>query len=238
MLIGADERTGVRAERLHWSVDIGGRSHALDLFPAAFGHSVALQVDGHLAGRIRKPTPQQPWREATLPIEGERVLVGLTWHFPVMQTDVYVRGRSLLDGRPLESVRADAPAALTNYEVWLGALFRIPYFGSRPRPPRAWPLVILACAAVWVAGLVASPYPPAFRGILAAALLATGVVLLVGWLWSWFAFGERVHLALLARPNLGDTRRVLGWFAAFIGYGVVTMLVAGTPLLLLVLLGR
>jgi hypothetical protein len=234
MTINAEWRTGVSAERLRWSVDLGGRSHALDLLPAAFGRSVGVEVDGRPVGRIPKPTPQQPWREAALPIEGERVLVGLTWHFPVMRADVFVHGRSLLNGRPLEVSRADAPAAPTNYEVWIGGLFRMPFVGLRPHPPRSWPLVILACAAVWITGLVASPLPPAFRVIAAVALFATGVVLVLGWVWSLFAISRRAHLALLARPQLGDARRLLAWWAAFVGHAIVPILVST----LLVLLAR
>jgi hypothetical protein len=62
---------------------------------------------------------------------------------------------------------------------------------------------------------------------LAAALIVSSVVLMVAYLWSWAAFGERVHHALLARPSLGDARAVL-WFAAFFGYALLVAVVAGT----------
>ena len=158
-----DRSEGIDRERLYWSLDIGGRSHALDLQPAAFGGSVSLELDGRVVARMPKPRPQRPWQDTTVDIDGEPVRVALTWHFPVMRTDVFVRGRSARDGRTIEAARADAPHALTNYEVWFGAMFRTPFFGSRPRPPRGWPIAVLACGAIWLAVLVASPVPPAVR---------------------------------------------------------------------------
>lgn len=233
MVVGIGERTGAAAERLHWPVEVGGGAHGLDLIPGALGRSVVIEVDGRAVGRMPGPTPQRPWRETATTIAGEPVVVSLTWHFPVMRTDVFVGGRSLRDRRTIEAVRADAPRALTNYEVWLGGLFQVPFFGSRPRPPRFAPVLVVAAAAVWVLALVASPYLLEWRGIAAVALVATSVVLVLSFLWSWLIVAERIHRALLARPRLGDAGRVLAFFAGFVAYPIVAMLVFGTLIVLI-----
>jgi hypothetical protein len=119
------ERTGVAAERLLWQVELGGKVRGIDLIPAAIGKSVSVLIDGRAMGHMPKPTPQQPWREAAFQIDGEVVLVGLTWRVRVMRTDVFVGGRSVRDGRPIEMVHADAPAALSSRVAPAG--------GSRPR---------------------------------------------------------------------------------------------------------
>ena len=221
--------TGTPAERLRWSVEAGGTTHGVDLIPAAFVRSVAVQADGRTIGRIPKPTPQRPWREATFSIAGEPIRVALTWHFPVMLTDVFVRGRSVRDGRTIDEARADAPAPLTNYEVWFGAMVATPFFGSRPRPPRAWPALVLGCAVIWLVGLAASPFAPAVRPLVAATLVLTGALLTLAFAWSILAISQRVHVALLARPALGDWR-VGVWFAALVGYVLLVALVAGSLL--------
>lgn len=226
------ERTNVASERLRWQVEVGGKVRGIDLAPAAIGKSVSVLIDGRVLGRMPKPTPQRPWREAAFEIDNEAVLVGLTWHFPVMRTDVFVGGRSVRDGRPIESVRAVAPAALSNYETWFGALFRTPLFGSRPRPPRAWPVIVMACVLVWVVAFALSPFPPALRLIGAGALLVSGLGLILTIVWSMLAFGQRVHRELLARPSLGEWRAAL-WFLAFVGYALLMGVVAvGLPLAL------
>jgi hypothetical protein len=228
--------TGTSAERLRWTIEAGGATHGLDLIPAAAIRSVDVQADGRTIGRIPKPTSQRPLREAVFAIDGEPVLVVLTWHVPVMLTDVFVRGRSVRDGRTIDAARADAPPPLTNYEVWFGAMFRTPFFGSRPRPPRGWPALVLGCVAVWVVTLAASPLTPALRLPAGAALLVTGMLLILALAWSMLAFGQRVHEALLAHPALGDWRVAL-WFAAFVGYALLILVVAGA-LLVLVLASR
>lgn len=219
------EPPSVAAERLRWRVDVGGTVRGIDLAPAAIGKSVSVLIDGLALGRMPKPTPQQPWREAAFQIGDEAVLVGLTWHFPVMRTDVFVGGRSVRDGRPIEVARADAPAARSNYEAWFGAMFRTPYFGSRPRRPRAWPVIVTACVLVWVAAFALSPFPPALRLVAAGALLVSGLVLIGAIVWSILAFGQRVHLELLARPSLGEWRVAL-WLLAFVGYVLLVTVVA------------
>ena len=225
MTVGTGERSGAAAERVHWAVEVCGRSYRLDLIPGVLGRrSVVFKIDGRTINRIAAPTPQAPWREAHTTIAGEPVVIGLTWHFPVMHTDVFVGGRSLRDSRTLDSVRGDAPKALTNYEVWLGGLFQVPFFGSRPRPPRYAVLMVFA-AAVWVFAVVAAPFPPEWRGTVAAALAVSWVVLVLGFIWSWIVVAERLHRALMARPQLGDAGRVLAFFAGFVAYPLVAMLV-------------
>jgi hypothetical protein len=220
------QRTGANQERLHWNIDLRGRSRGVDLFPAVFGKSVTVKIDGRRVGGLAKPTPQRPWSEAAFTVDREPVSVGLTWQFPVMHTDVFVRGRSARDGRPIEVVRADAPAALSNYEVWFGAVFMTPFIGSRPRPPRWWPVVVVASVLIWVIAFVLSPAPPALRLPGAGALVVSGIVVVLTFMWSMLEFGERVHHALLARPSLGDWR-VAVWFAAFFGYTLAGLVVMG-----------
>ena len=214
------EQTGAALERLRWQVELGGTVRGIDLAPAAIGNSVTVLIDGRPLGRMPKPTPQHPWREAAFQIDNEAVLAGLTWHVPVMRTDVFVGGRSVRDGRPIEIVRAEAPTALSNYETWFGAMFRTPFFGSRPRPPRAWPVVVVACMLICAAVVALSPFPPALRLVASGAWLVSGIVLTVAIVWSLLAFGQRIHRELLARPSLGEWRVAL-WFLAFAGYALL-----------------
>lgn len=226
------ERTGAAPERLRWQVELGGEARGIDLLPAAIGTAVTVAIDGRPLGHMPKPTQQHPWREAAFQIDNEAVLVGLTWHWPVMRTDVFVGRRSLRDGRSIEDVRDDAPAALSNYETWFGAMFSTPFFGSRPRPPRAWPAVVIACLLVWVAAFALSPLPPALRLVGAGALLVSGLVLMLAIVWSMLAFGQRVHRVLLARPSLGEWRVAL-WLVASGAYTLLMgVVVVGLPLAL------
>jgi hypothetical protein len=235
-VVSTGERTGVAAERVHWPVEVGGRSYRLDLIPGVLGRrSVVFKIDGRTINRMAAPTPQVPWREAHTTIAGAPVVIGLTWHFPVMHTDVFIGGRSLRDGRTLDSVRGDAPDAMSNYEVWLGGLFRVPFFSSRPRPPRFAPMAVAIAAVVWIVALFASPFPPEWRGIVAAVLAATGVTLVLSFVWSWLAVAERLYRALLARPQLGNAARVVAFFAGFLAYPIIRMLVVVLGLGLVVL---
>jgi hypothetical protein len=217
--VTAADATGVGLERLRWHVEVRGRTHGLDLLPAAIGKSIAVEVDGRPRGHLPKPTPQQPWREGIFEVDGTDVVVALAWHVPVMRTDVFVAGTSVRDGRTIDAVRRDAPAPLSNYEAWLGEAYRTPFVGSRPRPPRAWPLVVAAAVLVWIVGIAVVPLPPELRLPGGAALAVSGFVLVVAFIWSMLAFAQRVHERLLARPSLGD-RRVALWFAALLGYAV------------------
>ena len=178
---------------------------------------MVVEVDGRPVGRLRKPTQQHPWREGAFEVDHDTILVGLTWHFPVMRTDVFVSGRSVRDGRPIEAVRAEAPASLSNYEVWVEGASGRP--GARLTRSTAASLVDPHRGLG--GGVDRRPRglapPPALRLPVGALLLIGYVVLFLAFLRSVRAFGWRVHRELLARPSLGDGRVAI-WFAAFAGY--------------------
>ena len=215
--ISAD-RTEISRERLRWRAQLGGVARGLDIVPGAFSKSVWVEIDGHRVGRLAKPTRQRPWREATFHVDGEPVLVGLTWHFPVMRTDVFVGERSLRDGRSLETVRSEAPKALTNYEVCIGALFGAP----RWHVPRWWGAVVVACLSTWVVAIAVSPVAPESRFLVAAPLVVSSALLIISFVWSWSALGARIYDALMSRPSLGDWRIAL-WFVAFVAYPLLAI---------------
>src|SRR5689334_20516248 len=104
----------IELERLHWVVEAGGGSHLLDLIPGVLG-TVAIEVDGRVAGRVAKPVRQRTWQEETIEIDGEPVVVAMSWHWPVLHADVFVAGRSVRDRRTLQAARDAAPRPLTKY---------------------------------------------------------------------------------------------------------------------------
>ena len=210
----------VERERLHWTVELGGVGHVIDLIPAVTLRTVAIEVDGRTIGHVEKATPQRPWRETALEIDGTPVVFAAIWNRPVMHTDVFVDGRSLRDRRTIEIARASAPEPETNYEVWIGGLFRRTVPGRRSFLPRwmaamaAVSLVALVLLFVWMA----RP-----SGVVAAAVVVVAmVVLFLIWFRSWAIVIERVHLALLDRPDLDDRRRLAWFFAAFLAYPVLS----------------
>jgi len=212
----------IELERLHWIVEIGDRSHILDLIPGVLG-TVAVEVDGRLVGHVRKPAPQRPWEEATVEVDGEPVLVAASWHRPVMHTDVFVGGRSLRYGRTLEAARNVVPPPASNYEAWIGGLYRY-------RMPTRSAIVTRGMAVVAVISLLAlaviliwmaRPSGLFLALIVGAAMLALFVV----WYVSWQAVTTRVHLALLDRPELEDSRRLAWFLAAFLVYPVLSIAV-------------
>ena len=212
----------IELERLHWVVEMGDRSHILDLIPGVLG-TVAVEVDGRLAGHVRKPAPQRPWEEATIEVDDEPVIVVASWHRPVMHTDVFVAGRSVRYGRTIEAARAGAPRPATNYETWVGGLYRYRIPG-RPAIVTRWMAVagvvsVLALAVVFI--WMARP-----SGLVAAVItLVALIALFFIWFTSWTAITTRVHLALLDRPELDDTRRVAWFTAALLGYPVLSVAV-------------
>jgi hypothetical protein len=209
-------------ERLHWTIEAGGGEHILDLIPGVLG-SVAVEVDGRTVAHVAKPTPQDPWHETRIEIDSEPVDVALIWNRPVLHTDVFVGGRSVRDRRTLEQARAAAPRPATNYETWIGGLYR--YRRPMWRPILSPWMAIIAVVSALALGVVliwmARP-----SGLIAAAVVVVAMV--VGfWVWftTWTALTTRVHLALLKRPELGETRR-LAWFtAALLGYPVLSVAV-------------
>ena len=58
----------------------------------------------------------------------------------------------------------------------------------------------------------------------AGAILVSAAVLTIAFVWSLLAFGQRTHRVLLDHPALGD-RRIGVWFAAFVGYALVGVIV-------------
>jgi hypothetical protein len=212
----------VELERLHWVVEIGGRSHILDLVPGVLG-TVALEVDGHLAGHLRKPAPQRPWVETTIDVDGQQVVIAVSWHRPVMHSDVFVGGRSIRSGRPIEVARSAAPRPASNYETWVGGLYRYRIPG-RPALATRWMAIAGAISLLALAVIFIWMVRPS--GVLVGAIaLVAMVVLFFIWFASWTAVTTRVHLALLDRPELDDTRRVAWFTAALLGYPVLSVAV-------------
>ena len=212
----------VELERLHWTLDIRGTSHVLDLLPGVLG-TVAVEIDGRHAGEVRKPAPQRPWEEATIELDGEPVIVALRWHRPVMRTDVFVGGRSVRYGRTLEDARNAVPPPASNYEVWVGGLYR-------NRIPTRPALVTRGMAVVAVVSLLALAliliWMTRASGIVLAAVVGAALfALFFVWFWSWTAVTTRVHLALLDRPELDDSQRLAWFVAAFLGYPVISIAV-------------
>ncbi len=114
----------------------------------------------------------------------------------------------------------------SNYERWVGDAYKVPLIGSRPRPPRGWPVVVLGCVVTWIAVVRSSPLAEGWRVPAAIALLVTGSVITIAILLTMLEVAERVHRKLLARPDLGDWR-VLLWLGAFAGWGVLCLAAVG-----------
>jgi len=210
----------VELERLHWVIDIRGTSHVLDLLPGVLG-AIAIQLDGRDVAHVRKPTPQRPWQESAIEIDGEPVVVVAIWHRPVMHTDVFVGERSIRYGRTLEAAREVAPHPASNYEAWIGGLYR---YRVTTRPA----IVTRGMAAIAVVSLLALAVILIWlarpSGLFLALIVGSAMLtLFVVWYVSWQAVATRVHLALLDRPELDDSRRLAWFFAAFLGYPVLSI---------------
>ena len=223
MTIETGRSKAVARERLHWSIPTGGRGHELDLVPAVIGRSVRVVLDGQTVARLSKPSQQHPWRETEVSIDGETLVVALTWHFPVMRTDVFARGRSLIDGRTVDDARRAAPAPRSDYEVWLGGLYRAGVPAKRPLLTPLMALVGLASVAALALLVLWRPRPGGPVAGLVAAVALIGLALI--WFRSWSVVTDRAHAWLSVRPKLGDPARLLGFFGAFIGYAVVSVVV-------------
>jgi hypothetical protein len=78
-------------------------------------------------------------------------------------------------------------------------------------------VVALALLVVW------RPRPAGPLAGLVAAVAVLGLGLI--WVRSWAVITDRAHAWLISRPELGDPARVLGFFGAFIGYAVVSVVV-------------
>jgi len=204
-------------ERLHWSIEIGSRAHSLDILPAMIRRSVAIALDGHTARRIPKPTAQRPWRETAFEIDGQTVAVALIWADLVMETDVFVAGRSLIDDRTLEAARANAPDPMSDYDMAFGrGLYRGQLPARRSLLPAWMALAVVVATAVIVALFAMEPRPrgPVIGLVIAIALGALAAI----WFRSWFVVMDRAHLFLSSHPELGDLGRQVRFFGAFLGY--------------------
>ena len=223
MTIETGRSKAVPRERLHWSIPTGGRGHELDLVPGVIGRSVRVVLDGQTVARLSKPSQQHPWRVTDVTIDGETLVVALTWHFPVMHTDVFAGGRSLLDGRTVDDARQAAPAPRSDYEVWLGGLFRGGVPATRPLVTPLMALVGLGSVVALASLVVWRPRPagPVAGLVAAVALVSLGLI----WFRSWAVIRDRAHASLISRPELGDPARVLALFGALIGYAVVSVAV-------------
>jgi hypothetical protein len=225
MTANAGYEVDVELERLHWVVEVDGRSHLIDLIPGVLG-TVAIEVDGRRIGHVPQPAPQRPWREASIEIDGEPVIVAVSFRRPVLHTDVFVGGRSVRDRRALDLARDAAPRALTNYETWVGGAFICGVLWRRPILSR-WLAAVGVVSLLTLGVMLIWMSRPS--GVLAAAVVAVAMVgLFFAWFVSWTALTTRVHLALLERPELGEARR-LAWFtAALLGYPVLSVAVVVT----------
>jgi hypothetical protein len=223
MTIETGRGRAVARERLHWSIPTGGRGHQLDLVPGVIGRSVRVVLDGQTVARLSKPSQQHPWREADVTIDGETLIVALIWHVPVMRTDVFAGGRSLLDGRTVDDARQAAPAPRSDYEVWLRGLYRARIPAKRQLITPLMALVALASVVALAFLMVWQPRPAGPLAGLVAAIAMVGAALI--WFRSWAVITDSAHGWLIVRPELGDPVRVLGFFGAFIGYAVVSVVV-------------
>lgn len=151
-------------------------------------------------------------------IEGEPIVVGLIWNRPIMRTDVFVGGRSLLDGRTLEEARQSAPNPLSDYEVSIGGYFRNEIPAYRPLLSPRLALLALAAVIVLVVLFALHARGPG-AGLVVGVALATLAVI---WFRSWFVVMERAHVYLLAHPELGDLGRQVRFFTAFLGYALAS----------------
>ena len=119
------------------------------------------------------------------------------------------------------------------YEQWIGGFFQHEAPTYRPflTPWRA--VIAAASIATWVLVLVLEPLPTAFRLPAGVALIVTSIAGLVLWIRTWSIAIERAHVRLLARADLGEFRRVAIFFGVFVGYGIGSLVVAGSALWLL-----
>lgn len=215
----------IAAERVHWDLPTSTGEHGLDILPSAVGTRVSLEVDGHGIGQLPKPSVRSPWSETSISVGGTVFVVALTWHYPVMHTDVFHAGASLRDGRNLEQARAAAPAPVRGYELW----FRTGFSLTRgPLAPK-W-ATALAVGGLAVVGLVVvAPIPEKLGGTI---MLAGAYAIIAAWVWYWLAFTVAVHRYLLRHAELGDAVRAAVLVGSFSGFPVVTIASAAAVVLL------
>ena len=119
------------------------------------------------------------------------------------------------------------------YERWIGPVFR----GDVPPrraflPPRLrW--IAVVSLLTWIVLVASGPFGPGLRVPAGVALLLTALAGGFVWIPSWSVAIERTHVRLLARPDLGDGRRIALFFGALIGFGVASLAILWVSLWLL-----
>jgi hypothetical protein len=129
----------------------------------------------------------------------------------------------LRDRRTIDQARAAAPRPATNYEAWIGGLFR--YRVPRRRPViTPWMAIVAVVSALGLGVVLIWMVRPS--GLLAAVIVGVAMVaFFLVWFMTWAAVTARVHLALLERPELGETRRLAWFYMALLGYPVLSVAV-------------
>lgn len=210
--------------RLLWTVVVDGTTHRLTLVPSLVGSGVSVEIDGRRVTGLRTPNRKDPWREATVRVGRSALTVALIHDWLGMRTDVFLDGRSLIDGRSPQDVRAEGPAPVGAYERWFGSAVT-----ARWRPT-AFEVAYLAgvCglfvgAPVVVLGITRGRAWPVAVATAAAAVTLLVAIFLALMIWS-AALG-RLNAWLLARPELGDGRRAAIFLAATVGPPLVPLVV-------------
>lgn len=119
------------------------------------------------------------------------------------------------------------------YDMWIGGYFRHEVPPKRPFVTPRLAVIAAVSIATWALLLAREPLPPAFRLPAGGALVVTYFGGLLVWIRTWSVVIERAHVWLLARADLGDVRRVVLFFSVFVGYGIVSLIVAGCALWLI-----
>ena len=136
----------------------------------------------------------------------------LSW--PVMQTDVFLDGRSLIDGRTIAEARAAAPVPAGRYERWISDGLT-PYRRAgegRLVPP--WAAAAGLASLAWFA--------VARQPVWTVPSEVAVLVLLVIWARMWVWLLIRVDRYLLTHPALGEGGRLIRFVAVFAGWPVMT----------------
>jgi hypothetical protein len=189
-------------------VFVDGMAHRLTLVPSFVRPWVAVEIDGRPMTRLRTPSRREPWRAATLHLDGVTITVALIHAWIGMRTDVFVEGRSLSDGRTIAEVRAQGPIPVRGYERWFGD-----FVAERWRPSR-WETAYVAAICGLLVGLPyavvgiiggRAPVIAIAAGLAAAAAISFVFLTLI----AWSGLLGRLNVRLLARPDLGDWRRAL-----------------------------
>jgi hypothetical protein len=228
-VVAGGMQSDVSHERLHWAVEVADQAHDIEIMPSLLA-SVGIDLDSRRVAEVPKPAKQHPWREVSFACDGHPVVVALTWALPVMHTDVFVDGRSLIDGRRLEATRLAAPAPVNGYDHWMNPGFRLGIDKPRFLPTAARvPVVVavLALVALTAAGRQVSG--PLVGG---AALIALSVLAGV-WFYWWLVVTVRVNRYLLAHPELGNARRLAAFWGVFLGWPVASVGLVALPVALL-----